>query len=102
MKTITRTIEKYEINAKAVKFVNGELVSRQLQKIITSEKVDELKAQKMFVDQLIEGEQVYILGIKIDQKSYVVPTDEFIKLAEKLDMQRAEEMKKEVETVTNL
>lgn len=102
MKTISRTIEKYEINAKAVKFINGELTSRQLEKIITGEKVDEVKASKLFESQLELGEQVYIIGTKIEVKKYEVPTDEFIKLAEKLDKQKAEEMKEEVEKIEAL
>jgi hypothetical protein len=102
MKSITRTIEKYEITGKAVKFVEGVLESRSLERLITSEKVDELKAQKMFTPQLLEGEQAYIISIKIEEKKYEVPTDEFIKLAEKLDSERAEEMKKEVKTAEEI
>lgn len=86
MKTISRTIEKTVIEAEAIKFVDGEWVHRELKQVTTGDKKDkvELKVSKYF-DSLEAGETLVVKSITTSEKTYEVPVDKFIELAEKLE-----------------
>lgn len=82
MKTISRTITSYNVNAESVGYVEGVMQVNQLPTLTTTNKMSNVALTKAYKDELKEGQTLVIKSIDEIEKVYEVPVDEFIKLAE--------------------
>jgi hypothetical protein len=95
MKSISRTIKVTTIEADAVFKTEKGYESRKLEAIKTGEKIDEFNTGKLFQSQVKQGETLVINSIKEEEKTFEVPVNEFIMIAEKLENDK--KIKEEIE-----
>jgi hypothetical protein len=92
LKEISRTIVKTTILANAVYVVekdgNKAIGNRPLEPVIVAGVVEKGKANKLFENQLSEGENLVIVDIQKEEKTFSLPVDKFIELAEKYESEK--------------
>lgn len=88
MRTISRTIEKCTIEAEVV-FYNEkkEFVHEKLDKVITTDKEEKVRKNPSKYFNVEEGKTLVIESISSEEKVFEVPVEDFIKLAEQIELE---------------
>jgi hypothetical protein len=81
MKNITRTIKTYITDVQAVKFEDGDVVSRPIEPVITVKKLNKKQIEKECEEFLEDGESLVIKETLVEENLYKMPLDHFMRMA---------------------